>query len=377
MSQHKRKKRKKGRMLPGAIIGIFILIPVLVFLVLFIREKPADNYKDDLAVTNTNIIAIATLTNTDNRDYDKVLGIEEYEYPSEFIMGDNLKAAVTQLALTYDNFDKDFAGSEEWKETFIARFIQNSRLSFDYLEMVSEKNNGQIFVDELNYIQYSLTGMELDVSSYTGGAVDRYDAAGPLNYGSVSDYDYAYTDNGVIVTADFEIGYDGTDSVEKREITVELHKNPYSCFDGYSVAALSSKMVTSSLGPDSSTPMSDETGRMDENNGAKEDALENLAGEYTYLSDYGNGRLMIKRTSDGYDIFDYESEFSYRFLADASNIEAIENNRIYIKYPEQVFSDDTVSFCYYILEYGTDEIDVYYRKSAFGEAEFLYHAERK
>ena len=29
MSQHKRKKRKKGRMLPGAIIGIFILIPVL------------------------------------------------------------------------------------------------------------------------------------------------------------------------------------------------------------------------------------------------------------------------------------------------------------------------------------------------------------
>ena len=86
---------------------------------------------------------------------------------------------------------------------------------------------------------------------------------------------------------------------------------------------------------------------------------------------------MIKRTSDGYDISDYDSESSYRFLADASNVEAIENNRIYLKYPEQVFSDDTVVFGYYILEYDTDEIIVYYGKSAFEEAEFLYHAAKK
>ena len=35
--------------------------------------------------------------------------IQEYEYPSEFYMGDNLKTAVTQLALSYDNFDKNSA----------------------------------------------------------------------------------------------------------------------------------------------------------------------------------------------------------------------------------------------------------------------------
>lgn len=105
--------------------------------------------------------------------------------------------------------------------------------------------------------------------------------------------------------------------------------------------------------------------------------LENLTGEYEYLSDYGNGKLMIQKSSNGYDITDYESESSCRFLADSSNIETIENNRIYVKYPEQVFSDDTVNFSYYILEYSTDEINVYCGEAGFEEAQFLYHATKK
>lgn len=109
----------------------------------------------------------------------------------------------------------------------------------------------------------------------------------------------------------------------------------------------------------------------------KDDELENLIGEYDYLSDYGSGKLMIEKTSYGYDISDYESESSYRFLADSSNIETIENNKIYIKYPEQVSSDDTVTFSYYILEYSTDEISVYYGKSVSEEPQFLYHATKK
>ena len=106
-------------------------------------------------------------------------------------------------------------------------------------------------------------------------------------------------------------------------------------------------------------------------------ALEDLIGEYEYLSDYGTGKLMIQKSSNGYDISDYESESSCRFLADSSNIETIENNRIYVKYPEQVFSDDTVNFSYYVLEYSTDEINVYYGEAGFEEAQFLYHATKK
>ena len=105
--------------------------------------------------------------------------------------------------------------------------------------------------------------------------------------------------------------------------------------------------------------------------------LENLTGEYEYLSDLGTGRLTIEKTSYGYDISDHESESSYRFLADSSNIETIENNRIYMKYPEQVSSDGAAVFGYYILEYGADEMKVYYGKSSFDEVEFLYRAIKK
>ena len=115
----------------------------------------------------------------------------------------------------------------------------------------------------------------------------------------------------------------------------------------------------------------------DNNIGSNLAELENLTGEYEYLSDYGTGKLMIQKSSNGYDISDYESESSCRFLADSSNIETIENNRIYIKYPEQVFSDDTVIFSYYVLEYNTDEINVYYGEAGFEEAQFLYHATKK
>ena len=169
------------------------------------------------------------------------LGIQKQEYPSEFSMGENLKTAITQLALSYDHFGKDSVSSESWKEIFIARFIQNSRASFDYLDRISDENDGKISVDQLNYIQYSLTNTEVDFSSETGDSVNRYDAASALNYGWISGYSYEETKDGVIVTADFEVGYDGTDSTQKRQITVELIKNPYSCFDGYSVITISSE----------------------------------------------------------------------------------------------------------------------------------------
>lgn len=173
-------------------------------------------------------------------DYE-VLGVKEYDYPPEFCMGDNLETAITQLALCYDTFDRTSVDSGYWKDIFVANFIQNTRASFDRLDIVSGKNDGQISADELNYIHYSLTGIELDFSSYGNGSVNRYDAASALNYGRITGYEYEYTDNGVIVTADFEVGCDGTDATQEREITATLVRNPYSCFDGYSVVSVASK----------------------------------------------------------------------------------------------------------------------------------------
>ena len=87
-------------------------------------------------------------------------------------MGENLKTAITQLALTYEKFNAASVNSEDWKETFIARFIQNARVSFDYLDSISDENGGKISVDELNYMQYSLTNTEVDFSAYVDGYID-------------------------------------------------------------------------------------------------------------------------------------------------------------------------------------------------------------
>ena len=126
--------------------------------------------------------------------------------------------------------------------------------------------------------------------------------------------------------------------------------------------------------PENNETDSSETEVSDPSSSVFDAELENLTGEYDYLSDNGNGKLIILKTSYGYDISDYESESSYRFLANSSNIEKIENNRIYIKYPEQVLSDGTAIFSYYILEYGKNDINVYYKKDADGEEQFLYCA---
>ena len=186
---------------------------------------------------------------------------------SEFSMGENLKTAITQLALTYEKFNADSVNSRDWRETFIAKFIQNARVSFDYLDSISDENGGKISVDELNYMQYSLTNTEVDFSSYVDGYIDRYDTASFLNYGRITGYDFECKDDDVIVTAAFEVGYDGTESVHEYEITAELIPNHYSCFDGYSVVALSSKPVVSDSEPDNSAHTFYGTDMMEENNG--------------------------------------------------------------------------------------------------------------
>ncbi len=54
-------------------------------------------------------------------DYE-ALGIKEYEYPAEFVMGDDLKTAIAQLALSYTDFDSGTPGTGGFKEFFIAEF---------------------------------------------------------------------------------------------------------------------------------------------------------------------------------------------------------------------------------------------------------------
>lgn len=205
----------------------------------------------------------------DQTNYEEKLEglVGEYEYPTEFSMSENLEMAITQLALTYEKFDAGSVNRGNWRETFIAKFIQNSRASFDYLDSISEENGGKISVDELNYMQYSLTKTEVDFSTYVDGYVDCYDTVSFLNYGQITGYDYECEDNSVVITAGFEVGYDGTEAMHEYKITAELIRNPYSCFDGYSVLSVSAEPIVPDSEPDNHSHTFYGTDMMDENNG--------------------------------------------------------------------------------------------------------------
>lgn len=84
-------------------------------------------------------------------DYEK-LDVDEYVYPSDFELGDDLRGAITELACCYHDFDETVIDGEDWKNIFLARFIQNSRYSFQYMDeqetktmVLSHRNRWNIF----------------------------------------------------------------------------------------------------------------------------------------------------------------------------------------------------------------------------------------
>lgn len=171
------------------------------------------------------------------------LGIKEYKYPDEFFMDDSLKRIIASLAFWYGDYDRETAKTDEWKESFIARFIQNSMFSFDYLDEIDQKNDGKITAEEINYIQYSMTNTEVDYSVMIDEYVDCRDNASFLNHAFMDEYTYESNEDYVTIKAIIEVEYQGSADTTQYDITAELIKNPYSCFDGYSIASVRSTEI--------------------------------------------------------------------------------------------------------------------------------------
>ena len=78
------------------------------------------------------------------------------------------------------------------------------------------------------------------------------------------------------------------------------------------------------------------------------DAMDAFYGEYAYKnsSDGLDGTLSIIQELDNsreYSIYDNNTN-GYRFIAMGSNVEYIKGDRMYMKYPENVYSDGTAVF---------------------------------
>ncbi|WP_026652779.1 hypothetical protein [Butyrivibrio proteoclasticus] len=163
------------------------------------------------------------------------LGIEKYEYPDEFVMGDNLKAAIEELALMKDEFHAETEVYKDyWEESFIHSYLKNSWFTFDYL---AEDEDGLLTKEQVEYVNYSLTGMEYSFDSLKDNdTVDTSEASSGFGWGELTDYTYEGKQDFITVTANFT--YQSAEMELNYVLTVELVKNVYSCFDGYSIISL-------------------------------------------------------------------------------------------------------------------------------------------
>jgi hypothetical protein len=192
-------------------------------------------------------------SDTPDMEYDDIVKtVVEEEWPSEesktkkhkdgseFTLEDDLKYAIREMALS-DNFTIEDVKAADWKDRFITKFIKNSRFSFAYLNEILKENKNKISIKELNYMQYSLTNTEVDFS-YLNKDVPAYHAHfeydGGWEYGEITDWRYKATEDGVVMIANVALRKKLTDMLTNRVYQIQLVKNPYSCFDGYSIASI-------------------------------------------------------------------------------------------------------------------------------------------
>lgn len=240
MQKYKDKKRKR-----------FSLLMMLMSLSIFISgcaetQSATQELSNTKAQENTNKEDVTvTVEDTEATDGESTpdfaeLGISPYEYNSDFELQTSLKEAIEELDLISKDFDVSTLDDETWKQTFIRAFLQNSRYSSSYQDGIVAKTDGVLSKEEAEYIQYSLTGKMISFDQ----EINTYDSSSGYTNATAGEYSIQQSGDTIKLTIEMDVQSDGSDNVTKEEVSVELTKNPYSCFDGYSIQKLSSKDVT-------------------------------------------------------------------------------------------------------------------------------------
>ena len=201
-------------------------------------------YVSECAENGIGVLEIYSATDSAKKNTDD-LKIEPYVYPQEFTLGTNLEGAITELALSYDNFDASKTKEEDYPEFFVDNYCQNSRMSFDYLNQIAKKNKGIISREQIEYMQYSLTNEFVDFKNIVPEeGIDYYDSSSGYSHGDIISYDAQVSEDETKLTAEFEIVQDYSQIRTLYELNIILVRNPESCFDGYSIKSLTSKDIT-------------------------------------------------------------------------------------------------------------------------------------
>ena len=197
-------------------------------------------------------------------DYKK-LGVTKTEYGDTFQMGDNLKTVLRVIcypSYTDGKWDNSMTESDaNWKKTFINSYLQNSWCGYDYLTNIMDNNNGIMSKEQVEYVQYSLTGKYIEFNDLENGEINIKNSSSGFGDGEIRSYNvdsYNISDNTIKLTLKYAVYYEissieSGDADATFDVSVVLNKDPYSCFDGYNIVSIEKTETTPKLSADNKT----------------------------------------------------------------------------------------------------------------------------
>ena len=192
--------------------------------------------------TNDNIVSSdSVITTSSNSLHDSTgidfnsLGITEYEYPEEFVLEDDIKAAI-ELSIG-DNFKRQYgdygpiSNYPDWyRDSFINNFIKEDGDRYEY----KIKNRDGMTREQIEYIYYSLTGRYIPFDNIKEPIVCSTSGT-PMSVYNITDYEYELDGDDVLITANATRYYRNKAYEDYYVIHARLTPNKYSCFNGYSI----------------------------------------------------------------------------------------------------------------------------------------------
>ena len=171
--------------------------------------------------------------------YLEKVGAKKHDYEGNFTLSDDLQRTIEIMFLNVGEYDaQSLAGKDDWKDTFVDRFLKNSWYTCEYLSGIYD-GDSLMDKDQIEYFQYSITGKYVEFAEYADTPLDTSEASSSYNIAETLNYDVTESGDEVKLVANIGV-YEGLkedyDSVFKVEVV--LKKNPYSCFDGYSIDSI-------------------------------------------------------------------------------------------------------------------------------------------
>lgn len=176
----------------------------------------------------------------DSKNQFETLDINTYIYPEQFELTDNLKTALIELGIMYEEFDSSNIKEDHYFDLFISHYMKNTNCMYTFLKDAVMSNKGILSKEQVEYVQYSLTNTYIECDELSDmDVIDYNENTSGLLTGDILDYEVTELENERIkIEATYVKSSMNGDNENTFEMTSVLIKNPYSCFDGYSIESM-------------------------------------------------------------------------------------------------------------------------------------------